>query len=456
MRLLRRFAPLFLCTAALVAQSPPGIEGSWEGALQTPGGNLRIRLHVTRDADGLLTGKMDSPDQGATGIPVSSISFAANELKWDLKMANASYAGKLNADSTGITGKFTQGMEIPLTFRRMSKGDIKPPVRPQDPKPPFLYKSVDVTFASKAVGVTMAATLTVPEGKGPHPAVILITGSGPQDRDESLLGHRPFAVLADYLTRKGIAVLRYDDRGVGKSTGEFSKATTQDFANDAEGALNYLKTRPELTGRKIGLVGHSEGAIIAPIVAARRADAGFIALLAGTAVTGADVILEQGQAIAKAAGASEESLKAARAKQTEYSAIFRESKDDAELEKRLSAYFGDAGKSQLPVSMSPWFRHFMLYDPAPTLEKVKCPVIALNGDKDLQVLPDQNLPILEAALKKGGNKDVTVVRLPNLNHLFQTAKTGHPMEYGQIEETMSPTMLEPLANWIRQHTGLEK
>ena len=455
MRLQCRFAPLFLLAAGLVAQAP-GIEGSWEGALQTPGGNLRIRIHIARGTDGALSARMDSPDQGATGIPVSTISLTAGDLKWNLKMANASYAGNLNADATEISGKFTQGTEIPLTFKRMSKDDIRPPSRPQEPKPPFPYKSLDVTFASKAAGVMLAGTLTLPDGKGPHPAVALVTGSGPQDRDETLMGHRPFAVLADFLSRRGIAVLRYDDRGIGKSTGAFAKATTADFADDAEGALNYLKTRPEIGARKVGFAGHSEGGIVVPIVAARRADVAFLALLAATAVSGADVILEQNQALAKAAGFTEERLKAARAKQMEYSAIYRQSKDDAEFENRLIAYLGEAGKSQLPVSMSPWLRYFMLYDPAPTLEKVQCPVIALNGEKDLQVLPGQNLPVLEAALKKGGNNDVTILRLPGLNHLFQTSKTGLPMEYGQIEETMSPAMLEPLAKWIRQHTGLEK
>jgi len=336
MRLPRRLALLSLLGATLFGQAQ-GIEGSWEGSLQTPGGKLRIRLHVTRGADGVLTGKMDSPDQGATGLPVSSISFASGELKWDLKMAAASYVGKLNEGGTEIGGTFTQGAAVPLSFRRMSKDDLKPVVRPQEPKPPFPYKSEQITFASKAVGVTIAGTVTTPVGKGPHPAVILITGSGPQDRDEALMGHRPFAVLADYLTRRGLAVLRYDDRGVGKSTGDFAKATTLDFAEDAEGALNYLKGRPEIAATRIGFVGHSEGAIVAPIIAARRSDVAFLALLAGTAVPGADVILEQGQAMAKAAGVPEAQLNAARAKQMEYSAIFREAKDDAELEKQVTA-----------------------------------------------------------------------------------------------------------------------
>ncbi|MBL0157256.1 MAG: alpha/beta fold hydrolase [Bryobacterales bacterium] len=455
MRRYRRFAGLILVGAALFAQ-PAGIEGSWEGALQTPGGGLRIRLHVTRGADGALAGKMDSPDQGAAGIPVSAITFGGGELKWELKMANASYTGRLNEGASQIAGVFTQGREMPLTFKRMSKDQLKPVVRPQEPKPPIPYGSEDVTFASKAAGVTLAGTLTLPNGKGQHPAVVLISGSGPQDRDEALMGHRPFLVLADYLTRAGIAVLRYDDRGVGKSTGAFGKATTQDFADDAEGGLTYLKTRADIAGARVGLAGHSEGGIVAPIVAARRTDVAFIALLAGTGVSGADVILAQVEALAKASGASEEAVKSAHAKQMEYSTIFRESKSEAELEKRLTAAFGDAGKPQLRAALTPWSRYFMLYDPGPTLEKVKCPVLALNGEKDLQVLPEQNLPALEAALRRGGNKDVTIVRLPGLNHLFQTAKTGQPTEYGQIEETMSPTMLEPLAKWIRRHVGLEK
>jgi len=438
------------------AKSP--VAGSWEGPLQTPGGKLRVRIHITQDASGALSGKMDSPDQGAKDMPVSSVSFAGGVLKWDLKMANATFEGKLNDAGTEIAGTLTQGMPFPLTFKRWTPETAAAPNRPQEPKPPLPYNAEELTFPSKAAGVTLAGTLTKPRGSGPFPAVILITGSGPQDRDEALMGHRPFLVLSDHLTRKGIAVLRYDDRGIGKSTGSFATATTADLSLDAEGALDFLKTRAGVDPKKIGFAGHSEGGIIAPMVAARRADVAFIVLLAGTAVPGSDVLLEQGQAIAKASGATEAQLKEARAKQLDLSKAYREARNDAELEKTLKALLGAApnADAQLKQIMSPWFRYFVTYDPAPTIEKVKCPVLAMNGEKDLQVVPNQNLPVLESALKKGGNKDFRIVRLPDLNHLFQTAKTGLMSEYGQIEETMSPVALDTASQWIRQHTGLEK
>jgi hypothetical protein len=306
--------------------------------------------------------------------------------------------------------------------------------------------------------VTLAGTLTLPAGKGPHPAVVLITGSGPQDRDETLMGHKPFLVLADHLSRRGVAVLRYDDRGIGKSKGNFSIATTADFAQDAEGALEYLKRRAEIRAKQVGLAGHSEGGIIAPMVAARRQDVAFVVLLAGTAVPGSAVILEQGHAMAKAAGASEEKLRDARVKHMAFEKVMAESGDAAELEKKLRAVFGGGAgvDAQIRQVTSPWFRYFFTYDPAPALGKVKCPVLALNGEKDLQVLPDQNLPVMKAALEKGGNKDVTIVRLPGLNHLFQAAKTGAVSEYAQIEETMNPAALDAVSGWIGQHTGEEK
>ncbi|MBI5280052.1 MAG: alpha/beta fold hydrolase [Candidatus Solibacter usitatus] len=455
MRPLIRQAGLILALALSAWGQRAPIEGSWEGVIQSVMGKLRIRIHVTRSPDGTLSGKMDSPDQGAFGLPVSSVTFETGVLKWELKMANASFEGKLNEAGSEIEGKFKQGMELPLTLKRF-EGSPEPN-RPQNPKPPLPYRSEDVTFASKAAGVTMAGTLTLPPGRGPFPAVVLITGSGPQDRDESLMGHKPFLVLSDRLTRGGIAVLRYDDRGVGKSSGSFAKATSADFAEDAEGALEYLQSRPEIDAKRIGLAGHSEGGIIAPMLAARRSGIAFVVLLAGTAVPGADVVLEQGQRMAELAGAPEAARKQGREKQLEIYEALRASKDDAGIEKQLKALLGDepAAQAQIRQVLSPWFRYFLFYDPAPALAKLKCPVLVLNGEKDVQVLADQNLPPLEAALKKGGNRDYRIVRLPGLNHLFQTAKTGLPAEYAQIEETMAPSMLEALTLWIRQHTGLE-
>ncbi|MBI4889104.1 MAG: alpha/beta hydrolase [Acidobacteria bacterium] len=445
-------------SAIAFSQTSPA-EGDWEGVLKLPSAQLRLRLHLKAAPSG-LAGTMDSVDQNAFGLPISDVTFTAGTLKWQMPQLRASFEGQMNAAGNEIAGNFTQGMALPLTLKRMDPAAAASagPKRPQMPQPPFPYTAADVAFPSKSSGVTLAGTLTMPAGKGPHPALILVTGSGPQDRDESLMGHKPFLVLADCLTRQGIAVLRYDDRGIGKSTGSFATATSLDFSMDAEGALDFLKTRPDINAKSIGIAGHSEGGIIAPMVAARRSDVAFIVLLAGTAVTGADVILEQGQAIARVSGATEEQLKAARAKQLEFTRIMNSTSDPGELEKKLREFLAGApnADAQIRQLTSPWMRFFMTYDPAPTLAKVKCPVLALNGEKDLQVLPDQNLPPMKAALEKGGNKDVTILRLPSLNHLFQSAKTGAVSEYAQIEETMSPAALEAIAKWVRTKSGLEK
>lgn len=457
--MIRVAALLLFCLPLLTAQSSP-VEGSWEGTLKLPAAQLRLRIHVKAGPGGALAGTMDSPDQGALGLPLSSVTFAGGTLKWEMSQIRASYEGKLNEARTEIEGSFTQGMALPLTLKRLDAAAAAAPgpKRPQEPKPPYPYTVQDVSFPSKAPGVTLAGTLTLPAGNGPHPAVILISGSGPQDRDESLMGHKPFHVLADHLSRRGIAVLRYDDRGIGKSTGSFATATSADFSQDAEGALEFLMARAGIDAKRVGFAGHSEGGIVAPMVAARRAGVAFVVLLAGTAVPGSDVILEQGQALAKAAGASEAQLQEARAKQLEFTKVMAESGGTAELEKRLRQFLAGApnAEAQIKQLTSPWMRYFMTYDPAPALAKVKCPVLALNGEKDLQVLPDQNLPVLKAALEKGGNKDVTILRLPGLNHLFQAAKTGAVSEYAQIEETMNAAALDAAASWLRKKTGLEK
>lgn len=454
-----RALPLICLLAASLWAQKPSIEGSWEGALQLPSAKLRLRIHLKPAESGGWTATLDSPDQGAFGLPVSSVTFVENVLKWQMNQLRASFEGRLNEAGAEIAGTFTQGAAMPLTLKRLdAAAAVSAPKRPQEPKPPFPYSAEDVTFSSKTPGVTLAGTLTVPAGAGPHPAVILVTGSGPQDRDESLMGHKPFWVLADHLSRRGIAVLRYDDRGAGKSTGTFSTATTADFALDAEGAFDFLQTRSGIDARKIGFAGHSEGGMIAPMVAARRSGVAFLVLLAAPGVSGAEVILEQGQALAKAAGASQQQLAAAREAQSKFTQAVKDTPDSAELEKKLRVLLAGQPNADVEIRrvLTPWFRYFFTYDPAPTLAKVKCPVLALNGEKDLQVIPDQNLPVIKAALEKAGNTDVTIVRLPGLNHIFQTAKTGGVSEYAQIEETMSPAALEAVSNWIRKHTGLEK
>ena len=419
---------------------------------------LRIGVAIAVQPDGKLSATMDSPDQSAYGLPLSDVTFADGVLKFALRQANGVFEGRLNAAGTEIAGTWTQGGAMPLVLRKVDK--LTRLSRPQEPKPPFPYRSEHVAIVNAVGKVVLDGTLTVPDGKGPFPAVVLITGSGAQNRDEEIFGHKPFLVLADHLTRHGIAVLRYDDRGVGKSTGNFASATSEDFAGDAWAAWQTLGTRPEIDPKRIGLAGHSEGGLIAPMLAALHPEVAFVVMLAGPGVTGEQVLLRQGVAIAKASGVPEDAIAANMNLQKQVFAILREESSPARIIERLSAIPvpgpKEASASLVKQSSSPWIRFFVLYDPAPALTKVRCPVLAIAGELDLQVLPDQNLPAIETALKQGGNKDVTVLGLPGLNHLLQPAKTGLPGEYAQIEQTMAPAALDRITAWIRERTGLAK
>jgi hypothetical protein len=334
-------------------------------------------------------------------------------------------------------------------------GDTVPAARrPQDPVKPYPYREEEITFPNSVAAITLAGTVTLPQGKGPFPAVVLITGSGPQNRDEEIVGHRPFLVLSDYLTRRGLAVLRVDDRGTAKSGGDFSTATTADFATDVEAAVAYMKSRPDI-GR-IGLIGHSEGGIIAPMVASRNPDIAFIVLLAGTAVPGSEIIPEQVKLLNMVAGKTPEQAAEAAAKERSVLRLVVTEKDPAELKKKLHEILSPLMQQEqidptIESLTSPWFKYFLTYDPAPALRKVKCPVLALNGSLDRQVSPAQNLLAIRAALQQGGNRHFEAVEMPGLNHLFQTAKTGSPEEYQVIEETFSPAALEKIAGWIQQN-----
>jgi hypothetical protein len=445
--------------ASIVSAQPPAVPvaGSWEGTLDAMGTTIRIGVAITRQTDGTLTATMDSPDQGAYGLPLSDVTFAGGVLRFALKAANGSFEGTLNAAGSEIAGTWTQAGALPLTLKKVDT--LSRPNRPQEPKPPFPYRSEDVPVTNSAAHVTLAGTLTLPDGPGPFPAVVFITGSGPQNRDEELLGHKPFLVLADYLTRRGIAVLRYDDRGIGKSTGDFGAATSEDFAGDALAAWEALRARTDIDPRRIGLLGHSEGGLIAPMLAARTPGIAFVVMLAGPGVTGEQIMLNQAALIMKANGASDAAIVANADVQKQIFTILREETATPRIIERLSAIPvpgpKEASAALVKQSSSPWMRYFALYDPAPALAKVTCPVLAMGGELDLQVPVDQNLPAIEAALKKGGNKDYSVVRLPGLNHLFQTCKKGTPGEYVQIEETMSPVALDTIATWVRKRTGLD-
>jgi pimeloyl-ACP methyl ester carboxylesterase len=342
-------------------------------------------------------------------------------------------------------------------------------VRPQEPVKPYPYHEEEVSFENAEAGITLAGTLTLPKKDGSFPAVVLISGSGAQNRDEELMGHKPFLVIADYLTRNGIAVLRFDDRGTAASTGDFKTATSVDFSKDVEAAVRYLQTRKEINRKKIGLIGHSEGGIIAPMLASRSKDVAFIVLLAGTGVQGDRLLLSQQEAIYTASGMNEAEWETVKAINEKAFAMVIRSTDTVQLKTDLTEYLKQVLKdhpSQKPQGVSeeqfiqlsvtqithPWMIHFIKYHPAPALEKTKCPVLALNGKKDLQVPAKENLEAIQTALTKGGNKQVTTKEIPGLNHLFQECTTGLPAEYATIEQTFSPVALEDILQWINLQT----
>ena len=446
--------------------SAQDISGEWSGILKVQGSELRLVLHLTKTVVG-YGATLDSPDQGAKGFPVGSVDFTNNTLKLSMTGLNAEYSGTLGADNI-FKGTFNQnGQSFPL---ELSRGVMatKAPLRPQEPRKPYPYYSEEVKFDNASDKVSLAGTLTLPAKEGNYPVVILITGSGPQNRDEELLGHKPFLVLADHLTRNGIAVLRYDDRGTAESTGDFKSATSKEFASDVESAMAYLKTRKDINLKKIGLIGHSEGGMIAPMVAADSPDVAFIVLLAGPGIPGDQLMVRQTHLINKANGMTDDVINQMDVLNRKAYDLLKEKSDLAEVKKEFIPILKEVipllpANQQPPADktdeylvnyvnqlVSPWFQFLIRYNPAQTLEKVKCPVLALNGEKDLQVPPKEDLEGIKSALEKGGNTNVTVKELPRLNHLFQESSTGSPAEYGKIEQTFSPMALVEISDWVKQ------
>lgn len=468
----------------------------WEGSVELPGG-ASLGFSVVLDGD---KGTISIPDQGATDLALTDVTTSDKEIRFTLipggtkvEKAHARWTLTPDADGKAATGLLRQmGGEFKTTMRRLAQGEQPRNNRkPQDPVGPFPYQSIDVTIdVPKHVdaggkvtgGITLAGTLTVPEGKGPHPAVVLVSGSGPQNRDEELLGHRPFAVLADHLSRRGIAVLRYDDRGVGKSTGSFAAATSVDFTDDAAAALAFLRTRAEVDPKRSGIAGHSEGGLIGPMVASRFAASpamgpAFLVLLAGPGMDSVSLIVLQSKLIATASGVSETDAQRNAKAAGEVFALIRANVGKAEfvekvrtlitaeagIDPELRGKTGDELKSLVDARVeqqwsqlsSPWFRWFLEANPADYLATIKVPVLAINGGKDVQVPPKENLAIIERVLKESGNPNVTIQELPGLNHLFQTCTTGGPSEYATIQETFAPAALDVVSNWIRRQTGLE-
>jgi len=474
---MRRLCILFAVTVAVVlclgvpamAAKQEDITGIWQGKLKAGASELRIVFRISRDSSGSLTAKMDSPDQGAKDIPVTRVVFADRTIRLEIKAIQGVFEGELDENGSRIVGTWEQGpVSLPLTVERAASAYTIQ--RPQDPRKPYPYREEEVTYENAADGVRLAGTLTMPGEGGPFPAVLLISGSGAQDRNEEIMGHRPFFVIADYLTRRGVAVLRVDDRGVGGSTGDLSQATSRDLAMDVLAGVAYLRSREEIDSDAIGLIGHSEGGLIAPIAATESDDVAFMVLMAGPGLAGEELLYLQSEMINRAMGASEEIVQRRLGEQKRIFSIVREVEDLSVAREKLDAVYDDiiAGlseaekqaigdvdaykRAQIDQVLSPWMRFFLTYDPRPVLTQIKCPVLALNGEKDLQVPPDQNLKAMEEALKTGGNKDFTIRKLSGLNHLFQTCQTGIPAEYGAIEETISPEVLKIMGDWILQHT----
>jgi pimeloyl-ACP methyl ester carboxylesterase len=455
---------LFLLTGNLYSQE---IIGSWTGSLKIQETSLRLVFNVSMK-DSVLISTFDSPDQGAFGLPTTRTTYSESDKKLEIIASGLGifYRGILENDS--IVGTFNQGgIPFPLTLRKTIKEVVH---KPQTPIEPLPYISEEVTISDNSQNkVSLSGTLTLPDSTGIFPAIILIAGSGPNDRDETIFGHKPFYLLSDYLTRNGFAVLRYDKRGVGKSTGDYSKATISDFVTDASNALEYLKSRKEIDSSKIGMLGHSEGGIIAPMVASKSSDVKFLVLLAAPGTKGIEIVLDQNENSLKHQGIEPETINRLQLTNRE---IFESllvwtgsENDRTALRDRLSYLWEQLPiliklklekepylRAQFNAMITPGYRSFLATDPKDYLSLVSCPVLAINGENDVQVPALKNLEAIKHHIQKGGNYKVETKSYPMLNHLFQESITGQPDEYAKIDQTISPQVLSDITNWIKSKT----
>ncbi len=442
------------------------ITGTWSGNLEVqPGRKIVFIFDISQNGDKLET-VLSIPSQGVKDLASKATSFEAGELLIDASNLGFQYTGKWNATSGTLEGTFQEGVNaVPLQLTKETMEEVKLH-RPQEPTRPYPYYEEEVTFINPKDGIVLAGTLTLPPpSDSKPPVVVLLSGSGPQDRDESFAGHKPFLVLADYLTRSGIGVLRYDDRGFGKSTGDFAAGTTVDFATDAQSAISYLKSRTDIETSIIGLIGHSEGAIIAPMVSNMSEDVAFIVMLAGTGLPGKAVSLVQAVDLRNFPVADEKRYEAYVKEAIE---IASSEKETALVRKELKAFYqqSETLASLIPPNTdretfienlvatrtTPWIRYFYNYNPADEIRKIKVPALALYGSKDLQVPPSYHLQPIKEALAASKSKKHEVVLLEGLNHLFQESSTGHISEYPQIEQTFAPSAMELIGTWILNQT----
>jgi len=447
---------------------------NWSGVLNAGGQKIELILHLLKNEDNSYTSNWDVPIQKAKGIPSSKTELVNGQLNIEVKMIGASYEAKLNVAGDKMEGTWGQsGMNFPLNLEPLKEGQAPMVIiKPQTPKAPFAYTIKEFTYEGAKTKLTYGATLTYPNDQLKHPLVILITGSGKQDRDETIFDHKPFAVIADYLTKKGFAVLRVDDRGAGKSSGNFSTSTTADFALDVEEHIQYAKSLPMVDANKIGLLGHSEGGLIAPMVVARDKSISFMVLMAGPGVAITELMAKQNELVLLSAGINKEAvnaylplyeslMKTIISMNDENAAINASKKlvqnwfnqTDKAFVKATTNISTEADIDQFATSMAKtlstnWWKYFAAYNPQPALRKVGCPVLAINGSADIQVPASINLKGIETALKKGGNNQFTIKQFEGLNHLFQKCIKCTVPEYGELETTIEPVVLETIGDWL--------
>lgn len=464
---------LLIPVSFIVAAQPSRLKGDWTGHLQV---NMQVQLRlVFHIKDSLqLTATFDSPDQGAFGIACDEVTTKGDSVYISIKRIRGQFSGLyvIQNDTAQLHGSWQQGInQLPLKLRKVLPAALKQE-RPQHPVSPFPYGTEEVQYINKDGSVTLAGTLTLPKTTARVAAIILITGSGQQDRDETLFGHKPFWVIADALTKQGYAVLRVDDRGMGKSKGDVANATSLDFASDVITSFEYLKTRPEIDPKQIGLLGHSEGGVIAALVAAKKKEVAFMIFLAGPAVPGYAVIEEQGVAMMKITGVPPSVAEEFRMLSRNMSQIVIKAGTKGaareEFSNEMRKWFPSASpqaKAILSVqtesdaigyanraidqTYNPWFRYFLEFDPAAEIKKSTCPVLALYGEKDIQVIPTQNMLPMQKALKASRKeKSFSVQEVKGVNHLFQHCKTCKIDEYGKLTETFATETLDLMLQWL--------
>lgn len=442
------------------------IAGSWLGVLNTGNIELRLVFNISVTEDASFEATLDSPDQGAIAIPMGEVSLTEDSIRIEAPALMGFYIGKITSPST-IEGEWHQsGSNFKLDLDKQGKAIVLN--RPQEPQPPYPYMEDEVSFNNAEQGFSLGGTLTLPEGEGPFPVALLVTGSGSQNRDEEIFGHKPFKLIADHLTKRGIAVLRYDDRGVASSGGNITGSTTADYAADARSAIEYLLKRSEIDSSRIGVIGHSEGGMIAFMLASAHKDMAFIISLAGPGVDGKTILLEQSDFIARLSGVKDSVLEDNKIVMNSVYDIMIANESHhvwgEEVLKFTSEHYSEKGAGDyseedierskknllgsIPEASYAWMRYFVMFDPASLFGSIKCPVLALNGEKDCQVLPEKNINAIQDGLLSSGNTSVTTMILPGLNHLFQNCETGLPAEYGIIEETFDQKTLDIMSEWI--------